>query len=509
METVIINSAKYMIIIAGVLFTILSIYSTVKMERYKGNAVLHGQMILIFIIQLCALGVVAVRSASPEQVIFCVMQMLFVLLYRILFRAVYKKSFAPLLTTMLFCISISMICMTRLNFDKSVKQFIIICAASIVTLAVPALTVKLTHVKVLAGTLGVVGLLLLIAVPLMGSTEYGANLSLDLGFFSLQPSEFVKITFVLLIAVLLRKRDDFRRVFFSTCIAAVHVLVLVVSTDLGGALIFFLTYLCMLQVATRKPIYLICGIVAGCVAGVAAYMLFSHVRVRVSAWQDPWSAIDTTGYQIAQSLFAIGSGGWFGTGLYEGSSNTIPVVIKDYIFSAIAEEFGGIFALCLIVVCFCCFCQFMLIASRYSVKYFRLIGTGLAGIYGIQTCLAVGGVIKFIPATGVTLPLVSYGGSSVSSTFLLFGLMQGLYLMYQYEEERHKLAEERHRLEDERRRTEEAREKALQEVRFREQKAAMQQQIQSMQYQAYFQNKQQGNQAQRSSYQKDTDSDSK
>lgn len=477
MGTVIVNAAKYIIIIAGVLFTILSVFSTVKMERYKGKAVLHGQMILIFIIQMCALGVVIVRVQSVETALFCMMQILFVFVYRLLYRAVYKKSFAPLLTCMLFCISISMICMTRLNFDKACKQFIIICVASVLTLVVPVLTNQLTRVKVLAGTFGVVGLLLLIAVPLIGSSEYGANLSLNLGFFSLQPSEFVKITFVLLIAVLLRKRDDFKRVFFATCVAAIHVLVLVVSTDLGGALIFFLTYLCMLQVATRKPVYLICGIVAGCGAGVLAYMLFSHVRVRVSAWRDPWSAIDTTGYQIAQSLFAIGSGGWFGTGLYEGSSNTIPVVIKDYIFSAVAEEFGGIFAICVIINCFCCFCQFLLIASRYSVKYFRLIGSGLAAIYGIQTCLAIGGVIKFIPATGVTLPLVSYGGSSVCSTFILFGLMQGLYLMYQNEEERH--------------RVEEAALKAKREAEARERKAAMQQQMQYQQYQSYMQNRQQ------------------
>ncbi len=495
MGTVIINGAKYIIMGAGILFALLSVYSTVKMERSRGNGVSYAQMFLIFLIQLCALGVTAVRTASAEQVIFSGAQILFVFLYPVLFRTAYKKGFMPLLTSMMFCISVSMICMTRLNFDKAVKQFIIICIVSVLTLAVPALTVKLTRVKVLAGTFGVVGLILLIAVPLIGSTEYGANLSLSLGGFSLQPSEFVKITFVLLIAVLLRKRNDFRRVFFATCIAAAHVLVLVVSTDLGGALIFFLTYLCMLQVATRKPVYLICGIIAGCIAGAAAYTLFSHVRVRVSAWQDPWSAIDTTGYQIAQSLFAIGSGGWFGTGLYEGSANTIPVVIKDYIFSAIAEEFGGIFALCLIAVCFCCFCQFLLMTSRYSVKYFRVIGTGLAGIYGIQTCLAIGGVIKFIPATGVTLPLVSYGGSSVSSTFLLFGLMQGLYMMYQNEEERRLLEEEQNRLAQERRRTEEAKEQALQEARIREQRAAMQQQIQSMQYQAYFQQKYRGGQS--------------
>lgn len=445
-----ISAAKYVMIFAAVIFTILSIFSTIKTNQYKGKAAFYMQMLMILIIQACALTTVIVRVQSIETIMFYCLHMLFILVYSMLFRIVYRKCNLQLLAVMLFCISISMICMTRLNFDKAGKQFIIICAASLLTLAVPVLARKLTNAKVLAGTLGVLGLLLLIAVPLIGSTEYGANLSIGLGGFSLQPSEFVKITFVLLIAVLLRKRDDFGRVFYATCIAAAHVLVLVVSTDLGGALIFFLAYLCMLQVATGKIRYLLCGLAAGCAAAVLAYMLFSHVRVRVEAWRDPWSAIDTSGYQIAQSLFALGNGGFVGAGLYEGSSNSIPVVIKDFIFSAIAEEFGGIFGICLVINFFCCFCQFLLIAAQFHVKYFRLIGTGLAAIYGIQTCLSIGGVIKFIPATGVTLPLISYGGSSVCSTLILFGLMQGLYLILQNEEERSRFEEAAARYEQER-----------------------------------------------------------
>lgn len=439
MEMMIINAAKYMILIAGIFFTALTLFATVKGERYQGKAVFHVQMLMITVIQICALAVAAVRVQSMEVILFEMGQMVFIWGYCIFFRALYRHSNANLLAILLFCISIGLISMTRLQYDKAWKQFEIVCVFSILTLGIPSWTRKLTHVKVLAGTLGVLGLIALLAVPLIGSTEYGANLSIALGAFSFQPSEFVKITFVLLIAVLLRKRGDFKRVCFATCIAAVHVLVLVVSTDLGGALIFFLTYLCMLHVATGKPIYLILGLAAGCVAGVLAYYLFSHVRVRVTAWKNPWSAIDTSGYQIAQSLFALGSGGWFGTGLYEGSANSIPVVIKDYIFSAIAEEFGAVFAICLMLNCFCCFCTFLLTASEYRVKYFRLIGTGLACIYGIQTCLSIGGVIKFIPATGVTLPLVSYGGSSVCSTLLLFGLMQGLHLMDYNEKERYRL----------------------------------------------------------------------
>ena len=202
-----------------------------------------------------------------------------------------------------------------------------------------------------------------------------------------------------------------------------------VSKDLGAALIFFITYLIMLYVATRSPFYLVSGLLCGSAASAAAYRLFSHVRVRVTAWRDPLSVIDKEGYQICQSLFAIGTGGWFGMGLYQGMPKKIPIVEEDFVFAAISEEMGGIFAVCLIMVCASCYLMFLNIAMQIHDQFYKLLALGLGTVYGFQVFLTVGGVTKFIPSTGVTLPFVSYGGSSLLSTFILFAIIQGMYIL--------------------------------------------------------------------------------
>lgn len=122
-------------------------------------------------------------------------------------------------------------------------------------------------------------------------------------------------------------------------------------------------------------------------------------------------------------------------GLYQGMPKKIPVVEKDFIFAAISEELGGIFALCIILICLGCFLQFMLIATKMQAVFYKLIAFGLGIVYIVQVFLTIGGVIKFIPSTGVTLPFISYGGSSILSTFILFGVIQGLFILKRNEEE--------------------------------------------------------------------------
>ena len=170
------------------------------------------------------------------------------------------------------------------------------------------------------------------------------------------------------------------------------------------------------------------------------YKLFSHVRVRVQAFLDPFAAIDREGYQMTQSLFAIGSGKWFGMGLYQGTPSDIPFVESDFMFSAVAEELGGIFAICLILICLNCFLAFLKIAMDLDDTFYRLVAGGLAVMYIFQIFLTIGGGIKFIPLTGVTLPLVSYGGSSVLTTLLVFAIMQGLYMLRFTEEKQQEKA---------------------------------------------------------------------
>ena len=147
------------------------------------------------------------------------------------------------------------------------------------------------------------------------------------------------------------------------------------------------------------------------------------------AWKDPLRVIDDQGYQISQSLFAIGSGGWFGVGLGQGMPDKIPVVKTDFVFSAIAEEFGVVFAICIIFICISCFLMFFNISMQVKDIFYKLIALGIGTLYGTQVFLALGGVTKFIPSPGVTLPLVSYGGSSLLSTIILFAIIQGLYVM--------------------------------------------------------------------------------
>ena len=122
-------------------------------------------------------------------------------------------------------------------------------------------------------------------------------------------------------------------------------------------------------------------------------------------------------------------------GLYQGMPYKIPVVEKDFAFAAVSEELGGIFAVCVLLICLGCFIQFMMIAARMQAVFYKLIAFGLGIVYVVQVFLTVGGVIKFIPSTGVTLPFVSYGGSSILSTFILFGVIQGLYILKKNDEE--------------------------------------------------------------------------
>ena len=241
--------------------------------------------------------------------------------------------------------------------------------------------------------------------------------------------------FVFCIAGILGNAKTFKDIVIATVIAALHVLILVYSTDLGSALIYFITYLVMLYVSTRKMIYAMAGVAAGSVAAVGAYHLFSHIRQRVQIWQNPFADYSGSGYQVAQSLFSMAAGGWLGTGIMNGTPDSIPLVEMDFMFSAITEELGGLFSICMILVCMSCYIMFINIAMRLSNRFYRLVALGLGTMYAVQVFLTVGGAMKFIPMTGVTLPLVSYGGSSMLSTVMMFAIIQGLYILREDEEE--------------------------------------------------------------------------
>ena len=435
MTNLIVEISRYLIILLIAIYTYYNFrFFSMKNEEDR-NYACSRQLVCMFMLHFLANLLIVLNTKSEELILFYGMQVLFFVCYLSLSKFFYKKISRLLLNNICMLLGTGFIILTRLNPDRAMRQFLIVVVSAVVTWIIPFIIDRVWQLVKLAWLYGILGVLILAFVCVAGNTSFGAQLSLTVGGISVQPSEFVKISFVFFAAARLYRSTKFKDVVITTVIAALHVVILVLSRDLGSALIFFVTYLFMLFVATSNWLYLGAGALSGSAAAVLAYKLFSHVRRRVEAWRDPWADIDDKGYQVTQGLFAMGTGGWFGLGLYQGMPQKIPVVDKDFVFAAISEELGVIYALCLLFICVGCFIQFMIIAVKMQAMFYKLIAFGLGIMYITQVFLTVGGVVKFIPSTGVTLPFVSYGGSSVLATFVLFNVIQGLYILKRTEEE--------------------------------------------------------------------------
>lgn len=389
----------------------------------------------MFVFHFICFGVLFLKTLDPEIIYLYVTQAIFFKALIFIYRHVYKDCSRILMNHTCFLLLISFVMLTRLDKSAALKQFVIVVAVSVIVLIIPWILQKAEWIKNLNWFYGLFGLMFLLTVFVIGATLNGSTNWIALGPVKLQPSEFVKITYVFFIASMLKTAYDFKRIFLTSIICGMHVMVLILEKDLGAAFLYFFIYIFMCYCATGRGIYVLGGLGLGGIAGRIAYSLFSHVRVRFAAWMDPWSQIDGTGYQITQSLFAIGTGSWFGMGLTQGQPTDIPVVQSDFIFSAIAEEFGILFAICLIVIYLGIFIHFLTIAMDIEDRFYKLLAYGFSISFILQVLLTIGGVTKFIPSTGVTLPLISYGGSSVSSILITFAILQGIFIMTYKEDE--------------------------------------------------------------------------
>ncbi len=433
MTNVIINASKYIILLMMVLYAI-SCYTTFRnVGEEEKTKKLNQQIVYVFVMHFLAYLTFALRNVEQMKtiVIFYGLQIFVATMYMYLYHYIYPYSSRVITNNMSFLLLIGYIMLTRLNFALAKKQFIIATASMILVSIIPMIMDRYKNLRKYGTAYGIIGIIALSSVFVIGVEQYGSVNWISLFGITIQPSEFVKILFVFFIASMLSKGRDFKQVMITTAFACVHMGVLVLEKDLGGALIFFVIFIAMIYVGTGKISYLIAFIMGGAAMAGLAFLLFKdklfdHVMVRVNVWKNPWADIRGTGYQITQSLFAIGSGGYFGSGLTKGSPDVIPVSESDFIFSAIAEEFGVIFAIFLILVCFSCFISFVTIAMRVRNRFYKTMAFGFAICYMFQTFLSIGGVTKFIPSTGVTIPLVSYGGSSVLSSLVMFSIMQGI-----------------------------------------------------------------------------------
>lgn len=428
MQTIIIESSKYMIILFMLIYTFecFSVFRHASEEARKH--IYLRQNIWMFFIQTLSYLVLILVKQDIRIILFYLVQIIICAAIIAVYRTIYPRANRLILNNMCMLLTIGFIILTRISYAKALRQFSIATLSLAIGLLVPYFFKKIKFFDKLTLGFAIVGIASLLLVLVFSRVINGSKINISVLGLTFQPSEIIKITFIFAIAGLLARSTEFKDIIISAAVAGIHVIILVLSKDLGSAVLFFMVYFAMLYVATRKLYYYLFGFLAGGICSVIGYYLFSHVRVRVRAFLDPLETIENAGYQVSQSLFAIGSGGYFGMGIGQGAPSNIPVVEADFIFSAICEEFGVIFGICLILICVSCLVMFLNIAMRFDSVYYKLIAVGIAVTYGFQVFLTIGGVTKFIPLTGVTLPLVSYGGSSVLVSIIMFSIIQGMYI---------------------------------------------------------------------------------
>ena len=423
------------------------VFSAVKFiirKKEGGWVVPVGQKAVTILFVIFAFGILVfdpdenLMFVDAESLAFGALVLAFLVAAPALVKRAYKHSCPIITNTMVFLLGLGFVVLYRLNPDFAWRQFFIAAAGFGVSLLVPlgfrifGQFEKLEKLYVL-GCFAIVGIVAiadvvarLTGLPIVAVDAFGAARWLSVAGVSFQPSEFVKPVFVLYLACAFRTKPGMGKLIFTGAASAAIIGILVLQRDLGGALMFFVVFMAMFYVATGSKSLIGAGFGAIAVASVAAYQIFPHLRVRVAAWQNPWAVIDNQGFQITQSLFAIGTWGAFGAGLGRGLPWRIPVVERDVIFSAISEEFGWLFGLLLIAVYGILLFRGIDIARHSKRPLYALMALGFTVFLAFQAFVAIGGNIKLIPMTGITLPFVSYGGSSVFVSVLMVGMLNWL-----------------------------------------------------------------------------------
>lgn len=327
---------------------------------------------------------------------------------------------------MFFLMDIGYLMLERLNHELASKQVIAYVVGAGVAFVFPQnfqLLIRPQNKK-----LYLFVLVLMILLPFaFGSKMLGANNWIEVKGVSIQPSEIGKVALILYLSALFYRFDQASHtakiILEGISVVATILVFLVIQRDLGAALLYYLTFLIVLFMVTQRMSFPILGVSIGSLGSIVGYFLFAHVRVRVQAFLNPWQDISDTGYQVAQGLFAIGTWGWFGSGLTRGLPHKIPFSANDYIFAAICEEFGNLMGIIVLLCYLGIILQCVRVALRQTNEFYRLIIMSIATLFTIQIFIIVGGVLKLIPLTGITTPFLSAGGSSILVSMGMIGMI--------------------------------------------------------------------------------------
>ncbi len=407
---------------------------------------------LIASVALATVTLARDAALSPDVVIWGALFLVLYVVAHVVVRRTAPYADGALLPLTAVLTAFGMITIYRLDSDDGGRQ------AVWVAVGVGALAATLTWLRhdyrVLESYRYVFGvtaiaLLLLPSVPGIGQTVNGARLWVDLGVIQFQPGELAKIFLILFLAGYLReKRESLARWQLKDigpllAIWGAAMLVILVTNDLGSALLNFGIFLAMLYVATGRALFVAIGLALFVGGAAVLYNAIDHVQDRITIWLQPWTdervycslngelelRQDCASYQLVKSLYSIANGGFGGTGLGQGTftsvdgSQLIPYLRTDFIFSAIAQELGLIGAAALLLVFMLFVVRGMRVALQADDGFSKLLAAGLTFGFALQTFIIVGGVLRVVPLTGITLPFVSYGGTSVVANFVLLALL--------------------------------------------------------------------------------------
>lgn len=354
---------------------------------------------------------------------------LFILIYSILVLCRMGDKFLVLIASMLMTIGVLMLC--RLDIVMGARQILWIGLGGITFFAAYCIFYNIWFWDRLWLFYAAAGVCLFVLTLVFGKAVNGSKNWIDLGAFSFQPSEIIKILYIMFLAC--HYSGSWRKPFLKASpmlmtgiVTYVYILFLVMQRDWGTILVIFAIFIFMVYVYEENRRFLIFNIVAAVIVALLGYKFLYHIQVRVGAWLNPWEDVSNKGYQIAQSLFAIASGGYFGRGLGNGSPSYVPEVHTDFIFAAICEEMGVFGGAAVIILFFLLAYRCFKITLNTQNEFNKAVGLGLTLMFALQTFIIIGGVIKFIPLTGITVPFVSYGGTSIVVSFASLGIMQAI-----------------------------------------------------------------------------------
>lgn len=391
-------------------------------------------LILVNLLSYALLAMIVPDNAKALAIQAAALVVLNISTYLVIARFFKGDPFLFLISSML--VSVGMVMLSRIDAtggtDYARRQLLWFVLGIVVFYLSFFLYLKLPALSKLLWVYLGASYLLFLATLLFGTSINGAKNWITLGAqFSIQPSEIIKVLFVFFLAAAFSNVDKlrFRKLDGKWTISILSYAFfgfLVLQREWGSALVYFLVYACICYHSGFGFLYMLANVVPAGIAGVAGAMVLPHIQTRIAIWQDPWADPTVKGWQIIQSLLAINAGGFLGVGIGRGSPESVPESYSDAIFSVICEELGIFGGIAVVLLFFILVYRGLKVALRTKNPFDQTVALGLTLLFGFQSFIIIGGMIKLIPLTGVTLPFISYGGTSLFISFFQIGVLSAI-----------------------------------------------------------------------------------